>query len=85
MVVDVERGLRQPAFDHQKLAEALSKAAGQEFKAERLPFAELEFIEDGKAIRVEAGEKSWRYDLNSGECAPIAKRRRKPPSACSLG
>jgi fermentation-respiration switch protein FrsA (DUF1100 family) len=73
MVVDVERGSRQPAFDHQKLAGALSKAVGQDFKAERLPFAEIEFIEEGKAIRLEAGDKSWRYDLNTGDCTPIAK------------
>src|SRR5208283_3516957 len=72
IVVDVERGIRQPAFDHPKLAAALSKVCGQEFKAERLPFMELEFINEGKAIRVEAGGKNWRYDLNSGECTLIA-------------
>src|SRR5208282_3294187 len=38
IVVDVEKGTRQPAFDHKKLAESLSKAAGTEYKAERLPF-----------------------------------------------
>ncbi|MCX6925608.1 MAG: prolyl oligopeptidase family serine peptidase [Verrucomicrobia bacterium] len=73
ILVDVEKGSRQPAFDHQKLAEALSKASGQEFKAERLPFAEIEYIEDAKAIRFEADSKNWRYDLATGECKPIAK------------
>ena len=73
IVVDVERGIRQSAFDHPKLAGALSKACGQEFKAERLPFGEFEFIEEGKAIRVEAGGKNWRYDLNTFECSPITK------------
>ena len=73
IVVDVEGGTRQPAFDHAKLAGALSKVCGQEYKPERLPFAEIEFIEEAKAIRVEAGDKSWRYDLNTGECSPIAK------------
>ena len=73
IVVDVGRGTRQPAFDHSKLAGALSKACGQEFKTERLPFAELEFIEDGKAICVEAGGKNWRYDLNTFECSPSTK------------
>jgi dipeptidyl aminopeptidase/acylaminoacyl peptidase len=71
MVVDVERGNRQPAFDHPNMAGALSKACGQEFKPERLPFTELEFIDEGKAIRVEAGGKNWRYDLNTGECTLI--------------
>jgi dipeptidyl aminopeptidase/acylaminoacyl peptidase len=71
--VDIEGGIRRPAFDHAKLAGALSKACGQEFKAERLPFAEIEFIEDGKAIRLEADGKNWRYDLNTCECSLIAK------------
>ena len=44
IVVDAERGSRQPAFDHQKLAAALSKAAGTAgYKADRLPFETIEF------------------------------------------
>src|SRR5262245_18511606 len=31
ILVDAEKGKRQPAFDHQKLAASLSKAAGEEF------------------------------------------------------
>src|SRR5437660_1349008 len=42
VVVDAEHGTRQLAFDHQKLAEGLSKAAGKEFKADKLPFSEIE-------------------------------------------
>src|SRR5262245_38063262 len=38
ILVDAEKGTRRPAFDHEKLAAALSKAAGEEFKADRLPF-----------------------------------------------
>src|SRR5215471_9133772 len=34
IVVDAERGNRQLAFDHEKLAAALSKAAGKEFKGD---------------------------------------------------
>ncbi len=43
VLVDAERGTREPAFDHQKLASALSKAAGVEYKAEQLPFDAIEF------------------------------------------
>src|SRR5947209_8294006 len=31
VVVDAEKGIRRPAFDHQKLAAALSKVAGEQF------------------------------------------------------
>jgi len=68
ILVDAEQGKRTRAFDHAKLAAALSKAAGQEFSAERLPFDEIEFIDDGKAIRFEAAGKKWHCDLESCEC-----------------
>jgi dipeptidyl aminopeptidase/acylaminoacyl peptidase len=72
IVVDAEKGTRQPAFDHQKLAAALSKSAGQEFKADRLPFAEIEFIDDGHAIEFRAAEKTWHCNLSSYECTTVA-------------
>jgi dipeptidyl aminopeptidase/acylaminoacyl peptidase len=72
IMVDAERATRQPAFDHQKLAAALSKVAGDEYKADRLPFTDIEFIEDGKAIRFDAASKTWKCDLNSYECSALA-------------
>src|SRR5215470_12287845 len=56
IVVDAEHGTRQPAFDHQKLAVSLSKAAGKEFKPDKLPFSEIEFVHGGKSIQFEAVE-----------------------------
>src|SRR4051812_46835203 len=38
ILVDVEKGGRNAAFDHEKLAAALSKASGGKYQAERLPF-----------------------------------------------
>src|ERR1051326_8148105 len=43
-VVNPNHGTRQPAFDHQKLAASLSKATGKEFKPDKLPFSEIEFV-----------------------------------------
>ena len=37
ILVDAERGKRETAFDHAKLTAALSKAAGIQYQAERLP------------------------------------------------
>jgi dipeptidyl aminopeptidase/acylaminoacyl peptidase len=78
IVVDSEMGHRQPAFDHEKMAAALSKAVGTNFSSGHLPFAELEFIEDGKAIRFDAAGKTWRCDLTSYECTTT-----QPPPAAS--
>ena len=51
ILVNANRGTRQRAFDHQKLAKALSTASGQEFTAGRLPFESIDFIEEGKSVR----------------------------------
>src|ERR1051326_7031344 len=64
VVVNAEKGTRAPAFDHQKLAESLSKAAGESFTSDKLPFSSLEFIQDGKAIQFEATGKTWHCDLS---------------------
>ena len=82
ILVDAEAGTRKPAFDHEKLAAALSKAAGGEFKADRLPFSEIEFVEDGKAVKFAATNKTWRCDLNSYECVAVtnaSSSRWSPP------
>src|SRR5437016_3680557 len=69
ILVDAERGTRETAFDHAKLAAALSRVAGAEYRAETLPFDSLEFIEDSKAIRFSVGEGIWKCDLISYACA----------------
>ncbi len=68
ILVDAEKGIRQPAFDHAKLAIALSRAAGQQYTADKLPFSDIEFVDDGKALRFSAAEKTWQCDLASYEC-----------------
>ena len=57
VLVDAEKGIRQAAFDHDKLAAALSKAAGQEFKGDHLPFTNIEFSDDGKIDQVRRGRQ----------------------------
>ncbi len=67
--VNAERGARQPVFDHQKLASALSKATGVEYQADRLPFNNIEFMDGTKAIRFKVDETTWKCDLSSYECS----------------
>jgi dipeptidyl aminopeptidase/acylaminoacyl peptidase len=68
VVVDAGRGTRQPAFDHAKLAAALSKASRTQYQAERLPFDRIEFIDDARAIRFTVGDRTWKCDLTSYHC-----------------
>jgi dipeptidyl aminopeptidase/acylaminoacyl peptidase/uncharacterized protein (DUF885 family) len=70
IVVDAQRGLRKPAFDHEALARGLSKAAGGEpVNADRLPFDDIEFVDDGKAVRFRAHEQTWKCDLGNYQCS----------------
>ncbi|MBP8910210.1 MAG: prolyl oligopeptidase family serine peptidase [Phycisphaerae bacterium] len=68
ILVDAEQGTRQPAFDHAKLAAALSKTVGSEYKADRLPFDTIEFADNGKIIRFAVEQTSWDCDLASYAC-----------------
>ena len=50
VLVDAESGQKQPAFDHARLAAALSKAAGETYTALDLPFSTFGFVDGGQAI-----------------------------------
>ena len=69
ILVNAEQGTRQPAFDHQKLASALSKATGVEYQADKLPFENIEFVNDGSAIQFAVGNTTWACDLKSYTCS----------------
>src|SRR5437660_1661877 len=60
IVVDAEKGIRQPAFDHEKLAAALSKSSGEKVSANKLPSSSIEFFDDGKTLEFEIAGKTWR-------------------------
>jgi dipeptidyl aminopeptidase/acylaminoacyl peptidase len=68
IVVDAERGAREPAFDHKRLAAALSKAAGTEYHADRLPFGSIEFSDDAKSVRFTVQDQGWQCNLQSYQC-----------------
>jgi dipeptidyl aminopeptidase/acylaminoacyl peptidase len=67
VLVDAENGTRALAFDHAKLATALSKATGTEQRPDKLPFDSIEFTDDGKAVRFKTDDRSWECDLQSYE------------------
>ncbi len=68
ILVDAERGIRQAAFDHQKLAASLSKAAEKEYKANRLPFDSIEFVDGVKAVQFKVDNTTWKCDLSTYVC-----------------
>jgi len=77
VLVDPAAGERKPAFDHSRLAAALSQATGSPCNAAQLPFNEIEFADDGEKIlfEIELDGKSerWSCDLDSYNCARIGE------------
>lgn len=76
VMVDAAAPAKQPAFDHARLAAALSEASGQKYTALKLPFFELTFVEKGGAIEFDAGESRWRADLSTYSCKKVGPARR---------
>jgi dipeptidyl aminopeptidase/acylaminoacyl peptidase len=69
----------QPAFDHARLASALSSGTGQPVDAAHLPFVDFEFSSDGRSILLQARGKRWRCDLGSYQCSAEAGGNQERP------
>src|SRR6187401_434690 len=52
VMADADTQQKQPAFDHNRLAESLSKASGRAFSATRLPFQNFTFNDALSAIEM---------------------------------
>jgi len=81
--VETERGHRTFAFDHAKLAAALSKAAEADYSASKLPFSTIDFSDDLKSISFNVEPSRWKCDLASYECVRTgpATSDTPPPTA----
>ncbi|HET9433308.1 MAG TPA: DPP IV N-terminal domain-containing protein, partial [Chitinophagaceae bacterium] len=66
ILVDPAKGTKTAAFDHEKLAKALSSVSGRSLTPSMLPFQSINYSPDGKAITFNADRKQWKYDLASG-------------------
>lgn len=88
ILVDASKGVREPAFDHERLARVLREAGLKEAGAERLAIDNLEFKPAEDALVFRADDSFWRcslktYDLRKleGEEAAAAGRRSAIPAA----
>ena len=80
VLVDAEKGSREPAFDHKKLAAALTKATKKPHDPARLAIDQIDVLEDG-AIDFRVGRDFWRCDLETYALTKVPKRpaEKKPP------
>jgi dipeptidyl-peptidase 4 len=68
IVVDPVRGTRERAFDHERLARALTEATGVEQHPLRLPMARLEPMDDGRGLGFELDRRRWVCDVVAYQC-----------------
>ncbi len=69
VLVDPAKGTRELAFDHARLAAALSSASSAKYDGAHLPFQTFTFSTDFLSISFTAGDKSWKCDRQGAACA----------------
>ena len=68
VTVDADTQQRQPSFDHHRLADALSRAAGRAYSATRLPFQNFVFNDTLSAIEMTVDGARWTCTLADYAC-----------------
>ena len=68
ILVNARSQKTEPAFDHEKIAFSLSKWSDEEFKANKLPYSGIEFLEDGKMVAFRVKNKTYICDAINGGC-----------------
>ncbi|NNM04365.1 MAG: prolyl oligopeptidase family serine peptidase [Gemmatimonadetes bacterium] len=69
MIVDPVGRTRERAFDHARLAGALSEAAGESFHPFALPFSAFTMSPDGRSITFDSGVRTYACDISRYECS----------------
>ncbi len=65
VLVDTEQGSLHDAFDHQRLANALSERTQTTLSPQQLPLRQLDFAADVSSVAFAYAGKTWHYDLVS--------------------
>lgn len=68
LVMDADTREKRPAFDHERLATALSGATGRTFTSAKLPFNTIRFVDQQAALEVTVDMTTWRCDLGEYRC-----------------
>jgi dipeptidyl-peptidase 4 len=72
VLFDPAKLTKEPAFDHAKLAAALSAAAGKAYEANKLPFREIELSRDGQFVSFRIGKRQFQCDRRGSKCVVVS-------------
>ncbi len=70
LLVDSETGSQRPAFDHKRLAKALSRLFEKSIDHRNLSFDAIDFQDDNRSIRFVVDGQSWICDLHTYQLRP---------------
>jgi len=73
ILVDPVTRTREPAFDHVKLAAALSAAAGSTYQPRELPFQTIAYSEDGSNVLFDLDNRRWSCGVEGQKCEPTGQ------------
>ncbi len=79
ILVDPADSTLGPAFDQARLATGLSRATGQTYEADHLPFYDFAFANDGTSIQFDVDDASWSCSLDSYRCERAPRREEAGP------
>jgi len=68
VVVDPAMGTRERAFDHTRLATALTTVADTTYEAFHLPFTLSDFSDDGRSVTFSAGDRKYTCNIETYVC-----------------
>ena len=74
-----EKKVRVRAFDHERLAAALSALLQKDVQAGALPFREFAYVDKGRAITFVIEKRRFRYDLKTAALAELEKEADSNP------
>lgn len=76
VLVNPATGARGQAFDHIKLAAALSAAAGTKYDPANLNLQQLDFSADGKQVSFNVAQRRFTCDAQGNQCSAVANSNR---------
>ena len=80
VLVDAKAGTRTPAFDHDRLAKALSDATSADIDAGQLPIDSLTFAEDMSHVSITGKRGSWDVHLSTYQLTNTEPADSKQPT-----
>ena len=84
IMVDVLKELREDAFDHKRLAEALKDAGLEDISAESLPLERLEFVPEKNDLKFRVEDNDWRCNLLTYELEKIESQETTEQNRLSI-